>query len=509
MAASSTSRPIPPIARANLAALPTPTSATITAVQPLSSYNWLSAPAATPTIAAPGSPDLWAPPASPLEVPKDTGKFFIAQNAARHPSYPLEPLFRALYLSEPAFDISAVDVVTDRNNIRKLLSFVNPRGRRDKEDFTIRIEMEKDTVIFCRDETAAVQYIGPGQAMGYGHSFESACTRKVVQGSTGHHRILTYLFGGMRLLVRHETDGFVGDAGAEVEMGDLSMEETQLRDARSQGATAKIGGAKGNDEPTQPSSSAADFSTNLARKSRRKKKNPVKEAPAIDEIADALGALDVSVAGALPKGRNARGGKAAGVARRDNVHPGSKRPNRKTQKAKPPAADNLTPAPALTIRKDGTPVPLTSTLEIKTRVAKRPLRLADVVVQLWASQTPRLVRAYHTDGSFAVPHPEDMRDKIAAWEAQNQDDLRRLAGLFGRIRDVVREAGGSAVLRYDVKADMLVFEQTEGRRMLPGDLYGRWGVGGGALDGEKNFLGGEKRENVLGGEDRRGVSREG
>lgn len=93
---------------------------TITDVKHLSSYNWIDSVA--PTIAIPGCPPLWSPPKGTRKVPKDSGSIYIAQNAARHPESPLEPLFRALYTTHQSFDIGAVDLVTDRNNIRKLLS---------------------------------------------------------------------------------------------------------------------------------------------------------------------------------------------------------------------------------------------------------------------------------------------------------------------------------------------------------------------------------------------------
>ena len=99
--------------------------ALITDVKHLSSYNWIDA--STPTIAVPGSPPLWSAPKGPKQLQKDSGLIYLAQNAARHPASPLEPLFRALYTTNQSLDIRSVDIVTDRNNIRKLLSFVNPR----------------------------------------------------------------------------------------------------------------------------------------------------------------------------------------------------------------------------------------------------------------------------------------------------------------------------------------------------------------------------------------------
>ncbi|KAF2844335.1 hypothetical protein T440DRAFT_523582 [Plenodomus tracheiphilus IPT5] len=126
------------------------------------------------------------------------------------------------------------------------------------------------------------------------------------------------------------------------------------------------------------------------------------------------------------------------------------------------------------IRKEGQVVPLHLTLEVKTRVAHRPLAFEHVVAQLWISQTPNFVRAYHTKGAFAVQKVEDVADQVKAWEDQNQPDLRLLAGLIGKIRDIVKKGGGRAILKYDANGGNLVFHKLQGKQMLPKSLYAKW-----------------------------------
>lgn len=197
------------ISRSDLGGLIVPSIAKITDVIPLSSYNWIEA--STPTIAIPGCPSRWAPPQGPRRLNKDSGLIYIAQNAARHPSCPLEPLFRALYQTNPDYNIDRIDVISDRNNIRKLLSFVNPLTSKDGlKPFTIQVEVNKDTAIFCRTETDTTEYIGVNDFRGYGHEFEKTYTTCMIPGSTGHYRIISYQFGGINFLVRHETDGYLG-----------------------------------------------------------------------------------------------------------------------------------------------------------------------------------------------------------------------------------------------------------------------------------------------------------
>lgn len=364
------------ISRLNLKAS-APAEAIITDVKHLASYNWIEA--STPTIAVPGSPAQWSAPQGSRRVKKDSGLVYIAQNSARHPDSPLEPLFRSLYIEHPSFDINSIDVVTDRNNIRKLLSFINPTFTKNGLDpFTIQVGMTARTAIFCRDETATYEVIGPGEFRGFGHEFEKASTINQVRGSTGHHRIVSYRLGGLGFLVRHETDGYVGDLKPAVK----------------------------NDESTR------------------------------NNIANMLESLSLS-----------------------------------------PDTTSIDETPVqskLTIKKEGRVVPRESTLEIKTRVSHKPLELPEVAPQLWVSQTPKLVRAYHQRGTFSTPKVEDMTAAVKDWEKTHQDDIKRLVALINRILRVTRGWGGSSTIHYDPLKDKLVVKKTERKKMLPDDLYSRW-----------------------------------
>lgn len=375
------------IARSELNTIETPPKASITDVKHLSSYNWIEAP--TPTIAVPGCPARWEPPAHPRRLQKDSGLVYIAQNAARHPDSPLEPLFRAIYATDPLFDISSTDVVSDRNNIRKLLSFVNPSSSKNGlEPFTIKLEVIGNTVIFCRDETKTQEVIAPHEFRGYGHEFEKAYTKETVTGSTGHHRVISYDFGGLSFIIRHETDGYEGDL-----------------------------------------------------------------APDYDRLPAILGAMSLCGPNCPPV----------------------------------PAA----PESELSIKKDGRVVPLESTIEIKTRVQHKRISVGEVAAQLWVSQTPKLVRAYHDRGMFDDPEVQDMRADISKWEEENQAHLRRLAGLISRILKAVKGGakGGRAVLKYEPGRGKLVIRKVEEGKMLPKDLYSKWDGGQKCGGDEDSHLG--------------------
>lgn len=351
--------------------------AVISDVKHLASYNWVEA--STPTIAVPGSPARWAAPQGSRRVNKDSGLVYIAQNAARHPESPLEPLFRSLFIEQPSFDVSSIDIVTDRNNIRKLLSFINPTLTKHGYDpFTIQVEMADQTAIFCRDETATTEVIGPGEFRGYGHEFEKVYTIPQVKGSTGHHRIVSYRLGGLNFLVRHETDGYVRDLK----------------------------------HVTKDDESAAN------------------------DLANVLGSLSLS--------------------------------------KETTDTDDIPAQSKLTIKREGKVVPRESTLEIKTRVSHKPLELAEVAPQVWASQTPKLVRAYHQRGVFSTPEAQDITAGVKAWEQAHQEDIRKLVALMNRILGLTRSWGGNSTVRYDLLKDKLVIHKVERKKMLPEDIYARW-----------------------------------
>ncbi|KAM3557469.1 hypothetical protein MY1884_004510 [Beauveria asiatica] len=178
--------------------------AVITDVKHLSSYNWIEAP--TPTIVVPGMPALWVAPDGPRRLARDSGFFYIAQNAARHPDHPLEPF-----------------VITERNSIRKLLSLIIPDPyKSEPRAFTIGVEVIKDTVVFRRDEAVTHEIIGPGNYRGHGHEFEKAYTVNQVDGSTGYHRVISYQFCGLKFLVCHETDAYIDETS---DFGEGTMEE--------------------------------------------------------------------------------------------------------------------------------------------------------------------------------------------------------------------------------------------------------------------------------------------
>ncbi|KAF4475425.1 hypothetical protein CGGC5_v015998 [Colletotrichum fructicola Nara gc5] len=268
------------------------------------------------------------------------------------------------------FEVSDVDVVSDRNNIRKLLRFVQASS---SEGFEIKAEIAgKKTLLFTRVEEQPTETIRTFK--GFGHNFERTYT-KGLTGSTGHHRIISYHFGGMKFLMRHETDGYVAD---------------------------------GIDPSTAENRSD------------------------IDDLPDLLGSMSVSQA------RN----------------PTNSRINVVTEGNKPNDVE--------------------STLEIKTRAASTELAMEDVVPQLWLSQIPLLVVAYHRQNYFRDINLRDVKQEVRDWEATNWTILRKLACLISLIRQVVEKNGNRrAVVRYIGGPAVQLISDVQSRA-LPEDLYSLW-----------------------------------
>ena len=87
-------------------------------------------------------------------------------------------------------DFKEFDLVSDRNNLRKLLKWVSTSGSSD--DFRIDVECRGEkTMLFTRFEVKDFENII--EFRGYGHQYEKAATKaaKGLEDATGHYRIIS------------------------------------------------------------------------------------------------------------------------------------------------------------------------------------------------------------------------------------------------------------------------------------------------------------------------------
>ncbi|EGN97831.1 hypothetical protein SERLA73DRAFT_123276 [Serpula lacrymans var. lacrymans S7.3] len=178
----------------------------ITDVKDLGSYNWAESPVSKHS----RSPPIWVDRAPPFTIQRDTGLFYVDQNGYRMANAPLLPLFKAVDIiqkdnGDPALDWSSVDIISDRNGLRKLVRWV--KGSNEPKTFRIDMQLVGErTVLLSRWNTRLQE-----EVVGYGHNFERDCTRLApgCEKSSGHHRIVNYNFEGLNMVVRFEVDACV------------------------------------------------------------------------------------------------------------------------------------------------------------------------------------------------------------------------------------------------------------------------------------------------------------
>jgi hypothetical protein len=155
-------------------------------------------------------PPKWTPSRKPTKLPEDSGTYFRDKNAARFPEHPMEPAVVAALTTEPGLPCT-VDIVACGSTLGNLLRFV----RGDDKAFRMSLELVHGTTFLIRRENSPKETIRG--IRGHGHTFPEANTTwdPDVKGSASHQRVLRYSFGGLGLLVRFESDGYISDTATK------------------------------------------------------------------------------------------------------------------------------------------------------------------------------------------------------------------------------------------------------------------------------------------------------
>ena len=158
-----------------------------------------------------GAPPMWCPPARETQLKQDSGDYFRDPNAARYPTYPTEPAIRATYEMQPDFDQDQIDVVACGNTLGSLLKCAASVER----IFRFDVHIIGKTAFFVRKEPSPTALIHG--IYGYGHTFPESHTQwdRDMKGSVSHQRIIKYVFGGLKCLVRSESDGYLKNKAPE------------------------------------------------------------------------------------------------------------------------------------------------------------------------------------------------------------------------------------------------------------------------------------------------------
>ncbi|KAH7890453.1 hypothetical protein F5I97DRAFT_32471 [Phlebopus sp. FC_14] len=198
-------------------------------VKAVASYSWIDTP--TPTILVPGSPRVWANKHI-KRVPKDSGVQYVDRNSREmgdHSSH--LPLFAAIDCLHENFGYNEHDFITDRNCLRKLLRYI--RCSYNDDDFRINIDMLQKTCLFSRCEENTTENLTAFR--GFGHEYERAATKAPhgCERTSGHHRILSYDFGGLKVLLRCTVDACTE---SEIDDDDLFLASFNALSIRSRGS---------------------------------------------------------------------------------------------------------------------------------------------------------------------------------------------------------------------------------------------------------------------------------
>jgi hypothetical protein len=363
-----------------------------------------------------------------VTLPKDSGSYFIDQNASRAPTYPFEPMFAALDLMKPDFNFGGVDLVTNRNSLRKLLHFASGRAQ---HSFRIDIKLVQSTLFLTRREKKTRDVIRKAMDVGYGHNFEHAFTKPLdgLEDSSGHHRIVRYRIGELNCVVRFEVDAWGGDEGAEHE---------RIEDCASGGEDTAVppetGGSQG----------GGNVLTGFTKLSLGEGPSPK---PSVQLLS-----------------------------------PGRKGVESKLRNQKHLSVDESTQAKKQEhfqrthVIRRGHLVPCSALVEIKTR--KGMVRLAETLPQLWFGRTPYLLHATHNDGTFVEVERINAGEMFEGWEKQHQVELQKMVSLIGLLKEVAREAKNGAcivVCRKETRPlSIEVFESTARQAVLPEEIVKRY-----------------------------------
>jgi len=132
---------------------------------------------------------------------------------------------------EPTYSFRHVSLVTDRNSLRKLLTFLSDRS---SENWDIEVELVHNTLFLTRWEKNYNLLFSGSFNSGFGHSFESEFLgyENGMEESCSHHRMVEYEIGGMKWVVRFEADGYSVDTHQDNEAKiATSMDNLCLEDA--------------------------------------------------------------------------------------------------------------------------------------------------------------------------------------------------------------------------------------------------------------------------------------
>ncbi|GLB34557.1 hypothetical protein LshimejAT787_0201220 [Lyophyllum shimeji] len=160
-------------------------------------------------LVVPGSPPAWTPQDLPIVLPADSP---AVDPRTVLPSCPLDALFRAIQITSPDLALDEFDLITDRKNLRALFDFIqNKKG----DPHRIEAELVGGTLLFYLGWSASSYTNFPNRPT-YGMNFERMFTGPLSEGTIQHNRVVTYVFGGLKVMVKYQADACLVSASPAV-----------------------------------------------------------------------------------------------------------------------------------------------------------------------------------------------------------------------------------------------------------------------------------------------------
>ena len=163
------------------------------------SYNWASqSMPKKPIIIVPGTPNYLKQDIKCQQLIMSDFQKICSENQYFMYKYPMEPMFRAVTLCTPEFDFKTIDLITERNNLRKLLNFVEENS---SESFRIEIQLiENETLIFIRKDERVMM-----SCQDYSKDFKEKFSEKGSK-DLSYWKIVTHMIGDIRVMSQFEVD---------------------------------------------------------------------------------------------------------------------------------------------------------------------------------------------------------------------------------------------------------------------------------------------------------------
>jgi hypothetical protein len=167
------------------------------------SYNW-QASTEDNTIFVPGAPAKWTPRTLPHTLDPDSGFQYTDYNYARQPRKPFEPMFAAMSIMNPTYNLMSTHVLCDRNNLRVLLEFVQGKAN---GPFRLDLYSIYETLVIVRNES---KWWTRSNGESYGCNFERLFTTpaKGMEDAASHYRAIRYAMGPLNVVCRFEADAY-------------------------------------------------------------------------------------------------------------------------------------------------------------------------------------------------------------------------------------------------------------------------------------------------------------